>query len=210
MFGKLLPKNDLFFDLLEKHAAITVQASQTFLQFFLDGRIHLNDGINPIKVLEHQADEITHQCIDALKKSFITPLKQDDIFRLISRMDDIADGINEAFEACLIYKITSFTPFSQELVKLLFAATGKVEFLVKGLRDRKKHAAQLRETILQVHAIENQADEVMRQALAHLFEEEQDIRLLIKWKEIYGVLENSIDFCEDVSNIIEGIILEYD
>ena len=210
MFGKLLPKEPLFFDLFEEHARITSQAAKTFFQSISEGPIRLLDGVNPIKILEHQADEITHQCIEAMRKSFITPLQQDDIFRLISRMDDIMDGIHEAFEDCLIYKISSFTPAAHELVCLLVAATEKVELLVKGLRNRKKQASLLRDTILQIHELENHADEVLRRALGQLFDDEQDIRLLIKWKEIYEVLEHSMDFCEDVSNIIEGIILEYD
>ncbi len=210
MFGKLLPKNLLFFDLFEKHASLTVQASHTLLLIFLEGKIDLKNEINTIKVLEHQADGITHQCHEAIRMSFITPLKQEDIFHLISRMDDIIDGINEAFEYCLIYKISSFPPASIELVRLLVAACEQVEVLVKGLRNRKKQAAFLRQSILQIHEIENKGDIVIREALAKLFEDEQDIRLLIKWKEIYEVLENSIDFCEDVSNVIEGIILEYD
>lgn len=210
MFGKLLPKEPLFFDLFEDHARITQQAAQSFLQSILEGPNRLQDGINPIRTLEHQADEITHHCIEALRKSFITPLQQDDIFRLISRMDDIIDGIHEAYEDCLIYKITSFTPAAQELVRLLVSATEKVELLVKGLRNRKKQAKSLRDAILQIHELENKADDVLRQAMGQLFDEEQDLRLLIKWKEIYEVLERSMDFCEDVSNIIEGIILEYD
>lgn len=210
MFGKLLPKEPLFFDLFEEHAQVTRKAAETFLKAIIDGPIDLQNGINPIKVLEHQADEITHHCIEALRKSFITPLQQDDIFRLISRMDDIIDGINEAFEDCLIYKIASFTPNSREFAQLLVLATERVEFLVKGLRNRKQQAEQMREAILQIHELENQADEVLRRALGQLFEDEQDLRLLIKWKEIYEVLERSMDFCEDVSNIVEGIILEYD
>lgn len=210
MFGKLLPKEPLFFDLFEEHAKITLQAAQTFLRLMDEGPIRLQDGINPIKILEHQADEITHRCIEALRKSFITPLQQDDIFHLITRMDDIIDGINEAFEDCLIYKISSFTPASLDFVRLLVSTTEKVEVLIKGLRNRKKQAALLRETILQIHVFENQADEMLRKALGQLFDDEPDIRLLIKWKDIYMVLERSMDYCEDVANIIEGIILEYD
>lgn len=210
MFGKLLPKEHLFFDLFEQHAKLASQAAQTLLHSMINHPIEHQAGINPIKVLEHQADEITHQCIEALRKSFITPLQQEDIFRLITRMDDVIDGINEAFEDCLIYKIVSFKPAALELSRLLVAATEQVEVLVKRLRDRKKQASHLRESILQIHVLENQADEVIRSALGQLFDEELDIRLLIKWKEIYEVLERSMDFCEDVSNIIEGIILEYD
>lgn len=207
MFGKLLPKEPLFFEFFEGHARITLNAAQLLLQAMLEG---LKDGDNPVKILEHQADEITHLCIEALRKSFITPLQQEDIHRLITRMDDVIDGINEAYEDCLMYKITSFTPVAKEMATLLVAATEKVLVLVKGLRDRKKEAATMRETILKIHEIENQTDGILRQALGQLFEEESDLRLVIKWKEIYEVLERSMDFCEDVSNIIEGIIIGYD
>jgi uncharacterized protein len=210
MFGKFLPKAPLFFDYFEQHAKITLQAAQTFQQFTLSDRLELPKGVNPIKILEHQADEVTHQCIKKLHKTFITPLQQDDIVRLISRMDDVIDCIDEAFGDCLIYKISSFTPAARELARLLVLATEKLEFSVKGIRDRKKNAEAIREANLQIHHFENEADEVMQKALGQLFEEEQNIRQLIKWKEVYEALEQAMDFCEDVSNIIEGIILEYD
>lgn len=209
MFGRLLPKEPLFFDLFEKHADLILQAAKLFQQSISNWTVEPN-RINPIKVLEHQADEITHQCIEELRKSFITPLQQDDIFSLISKMDDIIDEIHESFEDCLIYKITSFTPDAVELVGLLVEAVENIVAIVSKLRDRKKEAQVLRSAIKQIHALENKADEVLRKALAKLFEEELDIRLLIKWKEIYEELESAIDFCEDVSNIVEGIILEYD
>lgn len=210
MFGKFLPKAPVFFDLFEQHAKVIRQAMQTFFRFIQDNQIDIQDGVNPIKAFEHQADEIAHSCIEALHKSFITPLQQDDIFRLISRMDDVIDSINEAFENCLIYKISSFTPAALEIAQLLLSATEKLEYIVQGLRDRKKRAANIRELNLEIHRLENQADDVLRKALGQLFEEEHDIKLLIKWKEIYKALEQAMDYCEDVSNIIEGIILEYD
>ena len=210
MFGKFLPTKTLFFDFFEQHANITVRAAQTFLQFMLASQIDLPEGVNPIKDLEHQADAVTYGCIENLHKSFITPLHQNDIMHLISRMDDVIDYIDEAFEDCLIYKISSSNPAAQELARLLVLATEKIEFSVKGLRNRKKFAAQMRESNLQIHHLENAADNVLRAALGKLFDEENDIRLLIKWKEIYEVLERAMDKCEDVSNIIEGIILEYD
>jgi uncharacterized protein Yka (UPF0111/DUF47 family) len=209
MFWKLLPKETIFFDFFEQHAKITLQAAQTLFQFTSVDKIDLQENINPIKILEHQADEITHHCIENLHKSFITPLQQDDIFRLITCMDDVIDCIDEAFEDCLTYNITTFTPAAREMVRLLVLATEKLEFNIKSLRDWKKHAGIIRETNHQIHLLENEADEQSRKALGQLFDVEQDIRLLIKWKDIYEALEKAMDYCDDVSNIIEGIILEY-
>lgn len=210
MFGKFLPKKTIFYDFFEQHAKITLQAAETFHQFMIADQIDLKNGFNPIKSFEHQADKVTYHCIETLHKSFITPLQQDDILRLISRMDDIIDCIDEAFDDCLIYKISSFTPAVKNLAYLLVLAMQKIDFSIKSLRDRKKQSVIIRETNLQIHHLENEADEILRKAIGQLFEEEVDIRLLIKWKAIYEVLERAMDFCEDVSNIIEGIILEYD
>lgn len=207
MLGKLLPREPIFFDFFEKHALITVQATKLFLQYALNNQLPPN---NPIKDFEHQADEITHQCLEALRKSFITPLQQEDIFRLISRMDDVIDGINHSFANCLIYKIASFTPAAQNMLSLLVEAVENMEILVKGLRNRKKDATLLRSTILKIHELENKMDVILRNTLGQLFEEEGDIRLLIKWKDIYEGLEKSMNFCEDVADIVESIILEYD
>lgn len=210
MFGKLLPKETLFFDFFEQHAKITLQAAQTLLQFTLINQIDLQENYNSIKFLEHQADEVMHHCIENLHKSFITPLQHDDIFRLISRMDDIMDNINEFFEDCLIYKISSFTPAVQNLARLLVLAMEKLEYNIKGLRDRKKLAALIRETNQQIKRIKHETDQELRKVIGELFEEEKDIRLLIKWKEIYKIFEQAMGYCKDVSNIIESIILEYD
>lgn len=210
MFGKFLPQEAIFFDFFEQHAKITLQASQTLLQFMLSDQIYLQNNINPIKILEHQADQVTYQCVEKLHKTFITPLQQNDIFHLISCMDDVIDCIDEAFEDCLIYRILHFTPAAKEMGHLLVLATEKLEFIVKGLRDRKKHINAIRETNIQIHLIEHKMDDVLRKALGTLFDEEQDIRLLIKWKAIYEILEQAMDRCEDVANIIEGIMVEYD
>ncbi len=210
MFGKWLPKETLFFDLFEQHAKITHQAAQTFEQFVLCDHILLQGNVNPIKDFEHQADKVAYRCIDTLHKSFITPLQHNDIFRLISSMDDVMDGIDEVFEDCLIYRISFFTPAAKEMSHLLLLATEKIEWIVRGLRDRKKQAPLMREAILHIHQLEDQTDQILRKALGQLFDEEQNLRLLIKWKDIYEKLEGTMDYCNVVSNIIEGIIVEYD
>lgn len=210
MFGKFLPQEPLFFDFFEQHAKLTLQAAQILKKFVESDQSFLQENINPIKVLEHQADEIVFHCIEALHKCFITPLQQNDIFLLISRMDDVIDAIDVAFDHCIIYKISIFTSISKEMVQLLVLVTEKLEFIVKGLRDRKNQAKAMRETTHQIHQVEDQFGMIMRKALSQLFDEEQDLRLLIKWKEIYQRLEQVMDYCGDVSDTIEGIIVEYD
>jgi uncharacterized protein Yka (UPF0111/DUF47 family) len=209
MFSKLLPTETLFFDFFEQHAKLTLQTAQLFLQFITNDQKAVPQGVHPIKILDHQANEVTYQCIENLYKSFITPLQQDDIFHLISRMNDIIDCIDEVFEDYLIYNISASTPAARELARLLIMTTEKLEMSIQRLRDHKKYAAMIRETNRQIHRLENEAEMVLRKALRQLFEEEHDIRLLMKWKDIYGGLERAMDCCKDVSNILEGIILEY-
>lgn len=209
MFGRFLPQETIFFDFFEQHAKKTLEAAKIFYQLTAN-EIEFNRQSNPIKILEHEADQITHQCMEYLHHSFITPLQQDDIFRLISRLDDVIDSIDEAFDDCLIYKIHSFTQSANELSHLLLQSIEKIDLIIQRLRDRKSHVNFIRENILLIHIYENEADNIFRQALGRLFDEEKDILLIIKWKEIYQVLEKGVDYCEDVSNIIEGIILEYD
>ncbi len=210
MFSRFLPQETIFFDFFEQHAKITSQAAQILQQFMQSDHTLTQNEVNPIKDLEHQADKIVFHCIDTLHKSFITPLQQNDIFRLISCMDDVMDCIEEVYDDCLIYKILLFTSEAKEMSRLLVLATDKLECMVQGLRNRKKYSTMMRETSRQIHQLEDQADQVLRKALGQLFDEEQDLRLLIKWKEIYERLERAMDYCNDVSDIIEGIIVEYD
>jgi uncharacterized protein Yka (UPF0111/DUF47 family) len=210
MFTRFLPQTPRFFDFFEQHAQITLQAAVQLQKFMLTDQNEVSEEINPIKILEHEADAVTFQCIDTLHKSFITPFQHNDIFRLISRMDDIVDAIEEISDKCLIFRITSFPPAAKEMAQLLVLATEKLDIAIKGLRDRKQQAPKMREINFQIHEIEDQADKILRKTLGELFDEEKDLRLLIKWKEIYDKLEEAIDSCDDVSNIIEGIIVEYD
>lgn len=209
MFGRFLPQDPLFFDFFEQHAQLIVQATQIFLQFIVQNPLPVMDK-NPIRMLENQADEITQRCIEMLHKSFITPFQQDDILQLITRMDDVVDGVDEVFENCLIYQLRSSTKAAQELASLLVEAAEKIEGMIKGLHNRRKHAEMIRENVLSINSLEKQADDVFRKAIGQLFDEEPDIRLVIKWKSIYECLEQANDCCKHVSNIIQGIMLEYD
>lgn len=208
MFRRFLPKETNFFDFFEQHALLLIQAAQELFSFFdhyPSSEIKLAERL---KALEHQADEIVHHCVEALHQTFITPFERDDIYRLISQMDDVIDYI-EGTGACIaIYQLKEIKESAKELASLLVQATQELEKAVKGLRSLG-HPTELKGLLRHIYQIENQADEVVMQAVGLLFSQEVDTRELIKWKEIYENLETAIDRCQDVANVMEGVVLEY-
>jgi predicted phosphate transport protein (TIGR00153 family) len=208
MFKWFLPRETSFFDFFETHASLTVQAAKELLSLMMQG----TDAVvaaNRIRDLEHEADKVTHQCVEALRKTFITPFERDDIYRLISRMDDIIDYIEETSARMVIYRLKTIKVEGKVLAEILVKCTQFLEQAIKGLRHMKD-IEEIRTVFKTLFGLENQADIIVREAIGRLFDEEQDIRALIKWKEIFDNIEDAIDRCEDVSNIIEGVILEYD
>ena len=160
-----------------------------------------------IKDIEHEADSITHDCVEALHKTFITPIDRDQIHKLISHMDDIMDYVETVSDLCVLYNVTGMTQDARDLAAVLLDATLHIEGAVKGLRDMK-HAETISAACIEVNRLENAGDELLRRAVARLFNEEKDPVAIIKWKELYENLEIATDRCEDVANIIEGIVLE--
>jgi uncharacterized protein len=207
MFSRFLPKEPRFFDLFDHQATVVVESAETFLHL-AKGLSPISDSVEKIKRLESQADELTRQCIEALHKTFITPFERDDIYHLTSHLDDIIDSIDAAADCLLVYKISEITSFTKDLAEVLLNATIEVSEAVEAMRDLG-NGEIIRKRCKKINQLENEADVVLRNALVNLFEEEGDIRLLIKWKEIYEHLENATDNCDNVANVIEGIILEY-
>lgn len=206
MFSFLLPKETGFFDLFDQHASLIEKSTEAFFSIWSSDQ-PIYSVVETIKALEHEADITTHKTIELLHKTFITPLERDDIFRLISRMDDVIDHIEAAADCLILYKITALPSSAKEMVKVLDECAKELQFAVKGLH-KMDNQASIRKRCYQIKHLENEADSILRQAIGKLFDEEPDTRLLIKWKEIYEHLEEAVDRCEDVSNIIEGVILE--
>jgi predicted phosphate transport protein (TIGR00153 family) len=206
MLKRLLPRETNFFEFFERHTAITVQGCRELLDLTTMGD-DFEARAGRIKDIEHQADSITHDCVEALHKTFITPIDRDQIHMLISRMDDIMDYVETVSDLCVLYNIDHMTQDARELAEVLVQATEHIEGAVHGLRDMK-HAGDITERCIEINRLENQGDELLRQAVARLFRDEKDPVAIIKWKEIYENLEIATDRCEDVANIIEGIVLE--
>jgi uncharacterized protein len=206
MFG-LLPKEGKFFDHFKKSADLIVEGAEEFKKMLGDLQ-HSESWSRKIKQIEHNADEVTHATIDLLHKTFITPLDREDIHELISRMDDILDFIEAASDRVYLYGIKVCPPEAMELADICIQAAKDIKGAIYQL-ENLKNREQILKHCVEINRLENEADHILRRAMAKLFAEEQDMRTLIKVKELFEVLETVTDRCEDVANTIEGIVMEY-
>lgn len=161
-----------------------------------------------ISDIEHETDTITHRCVEALHKTFITPIDRDAIHRLITRMDDVMDYVEAAAERIELYEMQTMTADVRDLADVLHRSAMQVEVAIRGLRTLKQPQATLK-LCIDINRLENEADAILRRSVARLFKDEKNPITVIKWKEIYENLESASDRCEDVANIIEGVILEH-
>jgi predicted phosphate transport protein (TIGR00153 family) len=207
MFGRLLPKETSFFDFFEQHAALTVAGTKEFVSLVASGA-NIDAKARRIKEIEHETDVITHRCVEALHRTFITPIERDDIHRLITRMDDVMDYVEAASERIALYEIKEMTEEVRDLADVLARAALEVHETCKLMRNLK-HPELILQKCVDINRLENEGDAILRRAVARLFKEKKDDPIyVIKWKEIYENLENATDRCEDVANIIEGVVLE--
>ncbi len=206
MFGRLLPKETSFFDFFEEHAALTVDGTREFVSM-VTSSANIEAKARRIKEIEHETDVITHRCVEALHKTLITPLDPDQIHRLITRMDDVMDFVEAAAERVALYRLSEMTPEVKDLADVLNRAAHDMHEACRLLRNLKDPQTILRKCV-DINRLENEADAILRRAVARLFDEEKDPITIIKWKEIYEALESASDRCEDVANIIEGVVLE--
>ncbi len=207
MFGRFLPRETSFFDFFEQHASLTIEGTKEFLSLVTTGA-NISAKCRRISDIEHETDTITHRCVEALHKTFITPIDRDSIHRLITKMDDVMDYVEAAAERVELYELTTMTSDVRDLSDVLHRSAMQVELCVRGLRTLKDPQATLK-LCIDINRLENEADAILRRSVARLFKEEKDPIMVIKWKEVYENLENATDRCEDVANIIEGVILEH-
>jgi len=206
MLGRLMPREGRFFDLFNAHAERIVQGSRE-LAAMLGSFSELDAHAQRIDAAERAADKITHETISLLHKTFITPFDRDQIHQLITRMDDILDLIQDVAESVALYDLRSVTPEARQLAEICQLSCDRVRTTVSLLTDTKRSEAILRHC-QEIDRLESDADRVMRSAISKLFREESDLKQLMKLRTIYDLLESITDRCEDVANIVEGIVLE--
>jgi len=206
MFARLMPHEGRFFTYFTEHAALILQGAVE-LRAMLDNIGELEVRAHNIKTIESRADLVTHDTIQLLHQTFITPLDREDIHQLITRMDDILDLIEDVSHCVFLYDLRAVTEEAKRLADICVACAEKVEAAVKMLDDMA-NSESITKVCSEIDRLETDADQVLRSGLAKLFRLEPDTRELIKMKEIYELLETVTDRCEDVANIIEGIVLE--
>lgn len=206
MLSRLLPRQTNFFDFFERHAAITVAAAAELARLSSDDA-SLDDIARRIKELEHEADDVTHACMETLHRTFITPIDRNDIHRIASKLDDIVDLIDAVARQMALFEVVKVPESAKEAVAVLYQATMAVERAVKGLRNMRNATGVLGECI-RINELENQADRIKASSVARLFREESNPIVVMKWDRIFQSLENVTDACEDVANVIEGVVLE--
>jgi predicted phosphate transport protein (TIGR00153 family) len=209
MLQNLIPREGKFFDLFDRHASeIAIGGRELAGVMENYGNIELRQrGIQAIDRSEKAADKITHETVLLLHKTFITPFDRDSIHTLITRMDDILDLIQDVAESAMLYDLQRITPEAQQLADLNQMCCERVKEAVSMLRDMRNAEAILK-ICLEIDRLESDSDRVMRSAMSKLFRDEADVRQLIKLKAIYELLEMVSDKCEDVANVIEGVVLE--
>ncbi len=206
MLRWLLPKKVEFFELFSKHAALSVEGAR-LLQAFIADPSDAQQRATRIRAVEHEADAVCQGTMELLHSSFITPIERGDIHQIASRLDDILDHIEATGQRIWLYEITKPRGEAIEMAANLLRATEAMKATVDALAGRPS-AERMGELARAVKAVEKDNDRVLRRATASLFKEELDPRELIKWKEIYENIEEAIDRCEDVVNVIEGVVLE--
>jgi predicted phosphate transport protein (TIGR00153 family) len=208
MFARFFPaEGKEFFEFFERHAGKTLEAAR-LLQAMLNNPADLSDQARRIKEVEHEGDVITHRAVEMLHRTFVTPIDRGDIHRLISRLDDILDLVDATSERVWLYGIDSADRDACDLADTLVNAVSEVARAMVGLRDLKNRDALL-QVCMEINRYENEGDTLLRRAVARLFQESKEPLMVIKWKDIYEFLENAIDRCEDVANVVEGVALEY-
>lgn len=209
MFSNLMPREGKFFELFDQHAERIAQGSRELAALMADygDPAARQRRIEAIDAIEKAADRITHETVALLHKTFITPFDREDIHQLISRMDDILDLTQDVAESVMLYDIRSVTPEAIQLATLSQMCCERVRSAV-ALLTNMDHAETILKLCTEIDQLESDADRVMRSAMSKLFRDESDVRTVIKMKAIYELLESLTDKCEDVANILEGVVLE--
>ena len=209
LLSVLMPRERQFFTLFNSHAALVVEGAKTVVEMLAgysdNGR--RDEYVTKIQSIEQAADRITHQTVALMHNTFVTPFDRDQINKLIQRMDDILDLMQDTAESLTLYDVHTLTPEVSHLADLVQVCCTRVHDAVTQLSSMDNGPAILK-ICQEIDALESDADRVMQAAISRLFREEQDVRQLIKLKAVYELLELTTDKCQDVALVIEGVVLE--
>ena len=199
-----IPREEKFFELFVEDARNVLAAARLLEEFFrsYDERERL---ASQLRDLEHRGDQLSHDIGQRLERTFVTPFDREDIHQLISRLDDVLDFIEEVADTCILYKIDAPTPTAHDQAEILVK---QVEEIVRAL-EKLRRFKDIGPHWIEIHRLENEGDRIARKAIADLFTNGNDPIEIIKWKDLYALLEDAIDSCEDAANVIERIVVKH-
>ena len=200
---RLIPRNEDFYSLFVA-LADQLRIGGDMLEQMLGHEPVVWDKVDEIKEVEHKCDHLTHQIIQRLNSTFVTPIDREDIHALAKSLDDVMDAIDASARFARLYKITTSRYGARELARIISLSVDEVRLALEALEKR----AGVSKRAVEINRLENEADRIHESALRRLFDEETDPVLIIKWKEILDVLEEATDRCEDVANLLEGVVVK--
>ena len=202
----ILPVEEGFYDWFEKGAANALEAAR-LLDNLVRDYTNVQTKVSRITELEHHGDFIVHEVYDALHRTFVPPLERETIRELAARIDDVVDNIEAAADLMLLYEVQQPSIQAIRLGEIILACAQQLDVAMPILRNRRT-IAEIRAHTIEINRLENEADDIGRSGIAELLKNRNDLFNLMRWKDIYGTLEDATDRCEDVADALNGIILE--
>ena len=200
-----LPKEEQYFSFFAQMTSYISDAARVLVEILSDKSGEYGEHAKRIKAIEHSCDDLAHSISTKLNKSFITPFDREDIYMLASALDDIVDLIDDAARALVMYDVHETTPHARQFADVIQSMAIQLHEIVSML----SRPVGINPRLVEVHALENKGDDIYHTAIAELFHNATDPLYVIKWKEIYEKLEAAVDRCENVANIIEGVIIKH-
>jgi uncharacterized protein len=200
----LIPQKREFFDLFNQAATNAVDISERLIGLLNDFPERADEGMRDIKELEHQGDRLTHELVDLINRTFVTPFDRDDMFRLAGVLDDICDHVDDSAEKIVGYGVREVREPARRQAEVIQRAASKLSEAIarlEGFKDSKRQLIELRE-------LEDEGDRIAREAIAELFSGGVDAIALIRWKDIYEQLEEAVDACENAADVLEAILVK--
>jgi len=201
---RLLPRQEKFFELFNAHAAYILEAAKLLLEGVRAGNSHVPDYARRIEELEGQADRIIHELVAKLSRTFITPLDPEDIHRLSTALDDVIDGIEDCAHRLAAHGLDPIPPAAVRLCELVYESATQIQQAVAALEKNGEVNAHW----IEINRLENEADHVYRDAVADLLHHQTNVILLIKQKELFEYLEETMDRTEDVADVLQNVVVK--
>jgi predicted phosphate transport protein (TIGR00153 family) len=199
-----IPRDEQFFELFNEMADEIRSAAQMLESMLATDPPDISK-VDKIKDAEHRCDALTHDAIQRLHRTFVTPFDREDLYALASSLDNVMDAIDAAAAMVRLYKITVIRPGARELARTVSNSADRLHSALDSLAKKKP----VQPHAVEINRLENEADRAYQVAIAALFETESDPIMVIKWKELLDMLEQITDACEDVANVIEGVVVKH-